>query len=175
MKSNTQRKLKRNIRLVACILFFSFILAPTIQAQKADGSSVTVSGKVTDSKNAPLEGVSIIIKGTNKGVVSNAQGLFTIKNVPENAKLVLSTLGFLTIEHPVKSGEFVSLALTEQLSQLSDVVVTGYGSSKKKDLTGAITQVKATQFENENPKSVQDMLRGNAAGLDVGFDPSTKG
>jgi len=119
--------------------------------------------------------VSIIIKGTNKGVVSNAQGLFTIKNVPENAKLVLSTLGFLTIEHVVKSGEFVSLALTEQLSQLSDVVVTGYGTSKKKDLTGAITQVKATQFENENPKSVQDMLRGNAPGLDVGFDPSTKG
>jgi TonB-dependent outer membrane receptor, SusC/RagA subfamily, signature region len=58
---------------------------------------------------------------------------------------------------------------------LNEVVVTGYGTAKKRDLTGAIVQVKASQFENENPKSVQDLLRGNAPGLDVGFDPSTKG
>jgi outer membrane receptor for ferrienterochelin and colicin len=55
------------------------------------------------------------------------------------------------------------------------VVVVGYGTSTKKDLTGAISQIKATQLENENPRSVQDMLRGNAPGLNVGFDPSTKG
>jgi TonB-dependent SusC/RagA subfamily outer membrane receptor len=55
------------------------------------------------------------------------------------------------------------------------VVVVGYGTQKKKDLTGAVSQVKATTFENENPRTVQDLLRGNAPGLDVGFDPSTKG
>ncbi len=69
----------------------------------------------------------------------------------------------------------IDIALTEVVFSLNEVVVTGYGTAKKKDLTGAIAQVKASQFENENPRTVQDLLRGNAAGLDVGFDPSTKG
>ncbi len=134
-----------------------------------------VSGKVTDAKNTPLEGVSVLIKGTNKGVTTNAQGVFSFTNVPENASLVFSTVGFLVKEVPVKGQTSLTVILTEQVSGLSDVVVVGYGTSTKKDLTGAISQVKAAQLENENPRTVQDMLRGNAPGLNVGFDPSTKG
>lgn len=136
---------------------------------------ITVNGTVTDSKNLPLEGVSVFVKGTKKGVVTNAQGAFTIKDVPENSKLVFTFTGYSTIEAAVITGEPLKVSLTEEVSGLNDVVVIGYGTQKKKDLTGAISQVKATQLENENPRSVQDMLRGNAPGLDVGFDPSTKG
>jgi TonB-linked SusC/RagA family outer membrane protein len=135
----------------------------------------TVTGKVSDSRNAPLEGVSVTIKGTKRGVTTNAQGMFTITNVPENGTLVFSSTGFGSKEVSVRGGGPVNVSLTEQVSGLNDVVVVGYGTRTKKDLTGAISQVKATQLENENPKSVGDMLRGNAPGLDVGFDASTKG
>ena len=134
-----------------------------------------ITGKVTDSKNAPLEGVSVLIKGTKRGVTTNAQGQFTINNVPENAHLVFSYTGFGVQEVTVTGKTSITVSLAEQVSGLNDVVVVGYGTSTKKDLTGAISQVKATQLENENPRSVQDMLRGNAPGLNVGFDPSTKG
>src|SRR5258706_717533 len=175
MKPNSTaiRNSKRILCYLAYILCCVCLFVPAIQAQKAQ--SITISGKITDSKNSPLEGVSVAIKGSKKGIVSDAQGQFTIKNVPENGSLIFSIVGFTKKEVAVKNGEFLSLTLTEQVSDLGEVVVTGYGTAKKKDLTGAIAQVKASRFENENPKSIQDMLMGNASGLDVGFDPSTKG
>ncbi len=136
----------------------------------------TITGKVTDSKNAPLDGVSVQIKGTNRGVTTNASGVFTITNVPDNGTLVFSYTGFTSREVSVKGkGNTINVSLTEQVSGLNDVVVIGYGTRAKKDITGAVSQVKATQLENENPRSVGDMLRGNAPGLDVGFDGTTKG
>ncbi|MBI1692444.1 MAG: TonB-dependent receptor plug domain, partial [Bacteroidetes bacterium] len=147
---------------------------PTSRFNTAPPSTVT--GRVTDAKNAPMEGVTVVIKGTNKGVTTNASGLFTFPNVPDNATLVFSYTGYGTKEVSVKGkSDAINVSLTEQVSGLGDVVVVGYGTARKKDLTGAVVQVKATQFENENPRSVQDMLRGNAPGLDVGFDASTKG
>lgn len=136
----------------------------------------TLNGKVTDSKNQPLEGVSVTIRGTKKGVTTNAQGAFVLKNVDEHAILVFSYTGFVNKEIPLRgnAGNLVVM-MEEQSLQLNDVVVIGYGTQTKKDLTGAVAQVKATQLENENPRSVQDLLRGNAPGLDVGFDASTKG
>jgi len=135
----------------------------------------TVTGKVTDSKNAPLEGVSVLVKGSNKGVTTNASGSFTLNNVPDNATLVFSYTGFASKEVAVKGQASVSVSLTEKVSDLNDVVVVGYGTATKKDLTGAVSQIKATTLENDNPRSVGDILRGNAPGVDVAFDGSTKG
>ena len=134
-----------------------------------------VTGKVTDSKNAPLEGVSVTVKGTKRGVTTNAAGIFTLPNVPDNAILVFSYTGFTLKEIALKGQQEVNVSMVELVVGLNDVVVVGYGTRTKKDLTGAVTQIKATQLENENPKNVTDMLRGNAPGLDVGFDGSTKG
>lgn len=134
----------------------------------------TVTGKVSDSKNIPLEGVSVTIKGTKRGVTTNAQGVFTLTNVADNATLIFSFTGYGSKEVVSKGGP-INVSLNEEVSGLNDVVVVGYGTRTKKDLTGAVSQIKATQLENENPKTVQDMLRGNAPGLNVGFDPSTKG
>jgi len=135
----------------------------------------TVKGKVTDSKNAALEGVSVTIKGTRRGVTTNAAGVFSLPNVPENATLIFSYTGFTLKEVPVSGQTEVNISLVELVVGLNDVVVVGYGTRAKKDLTGAVSQIKATQLENENPKNVTDMLRANAPGLDVGFDGSTKG
>ncbi|MCW3087877.1 MAG: TonB-dependent receptor plug, partial [Sediminibacterium sp.] len=165
----------RGLLRLVCLLFFLGTSALSLEARVVNPPPVTITGKVMDTKRSPLEGVSVFVKGTNKGVVTDAQGNFTISNVPDNGTLVFSSTGFGTQEFSVRGKTTLSVSLAEQVSGLNDVVVVGYGTRTKKDLTGAITQVKATQLENENPKSVQDMLRGNAPGLDVGFDASTKG
>lgn len=182
-KTNALRALpSARIRQLVCVLFLLGSFSVTATAGRADyriaalkPPPVNVSGKVTDSKNAPLEGVSVTIKGSRRGATTNAQGSFTLNNVPDNATLVFSYTGFATQEVAVKGNASMNVSLVEQVSGLNDVVVIGYGTTTKKDLTGAVVQVKATQLENENPRSVQDMLRGNAPGLDVGFDASTKG
>jgi TonB-linked SusC/RagA family outer membrane protein len=157
---------------IACFLILFclplFLLAKT-------SPPLSVSGIITDSKKTPLSGVSIVIKGTKKGTVTGTDGRFILNDVPDNAVLLISHTGFGTQEIRVNGKATIDISLEEIVSSLNEVVVTGYGTAKKRDLTGAIAQVKASQFENENPKSVQDLLRGNAAGLDVGFDPSTKG
>ena len=162
----------KTLRQIACILFVSICLPLVLIAKPP---SLTVSGKVTDSKNAPLPGVSVLLKGTTRGTTTNSEGWYQLTDVPENGVLVFSFTGFGSKEISVNGKGTIDMSLTEIVSSLNEVVVTGYGTAKKKDLTGAIAQVKASRFENENPKSIQDMLRGNAAGLDVGFDPSTKG
>jgi hypothetical protein len=144
--------------------FFSFKLPPA-----------TITGKVTDSKNAPMDGVSVTIKGTKRGATTNASGAFSIPNVPENATLVFSFTGFANKEVAVKGTTPLSVSMTESVSGLNDVVVVGYGTATKKDITGAVSQIKATALENDNPRSVGDILRGGAPGVDVGFDGSTKG
>jgi TonB-linked SusC/RagA family outer membrane protein len=177
MKKNShayKHALTASLLRVVCLLLLLGASSLTLQARMANPPPATITGKVTDGKNAPMEGVNVTIKGTKRGVTTNAAGTFTIANVPENATLVFTYTGFADREMVVK-GTTVDVSLTETVTGLNDVVVVGYGTSTKKDLTGAITQVKATQLENENPRSVQDILRGNAPGLDVGFDGSTKG
>lgn len=160
------------LRQIGCFLFVSICLPLFLNARSP---FLTVSGKVTDSKNNPLPGVSVVLKGSKKGTTTNSAGLFQFADVPENGVLVFSYTGYGTQEISVKGKSTIDISLTEIVSSLNEVVVTGYGTAKKRDLTGAIVQVKATQFENENPKSMQDLLRGNAPGLDVAFDPGTKG
>lgn len=135
-----------------------------------------VTGHVTDAKGDPLAGATVTVKGTKRVVLTDANGDFTLKGVDEGATLVVSFAGYTAQEVSVKgvSGT-LTVKFADQQNQLGEVVVVGYGTRTKKDLTGAVAQVKATQFENENPRSVQDMLRGNAPGLDVGLNAGPKG
>ncbi len=177
MKKNSRACIhapRGNALKLLCFLFLFGSFAVSALAQTANFPA-TITGKVTDAKNAPMEGVSVLIKGTKRGVTTNATGSFTITNVPANATLVFGYTGFGDKEVVVKTTAPVTVSLAEQATGLNDVVVIGYGTATKKDLTGSVAQVKATQLENENPRSVQDILRGNAPGLDVGFDGSTKG
>ncbi len=135
----------------------------------------TVTGQIRDTKNEPLGGVSILVKGTTNGTTTNADGRFTLADVPDNGTLVISFTGYASQEIAVKGKtEFlVSMELTTL--NLDEVVVTGYGTRAKKDVTGAIAQVKVTQLENENPPSVQDALRGNVPGIVVTSSATAKG
>ncbi len=130
-------------------------------------TSRTVTGEIRDSKKAPLQGASVLLKGTTRGVSTDAEGRFVLSDVPDNGTLVLSSTGFTTMEVPVKGKTSISLNMAEAITNLNEVVVVGYGTRQKRDVTGAVAQVKVTQLENENPQSVQDALRGNVPGLNI--------
>lgn len=133
-----------------------------------------IKGVVKDKSGSPVPGVSIKIKGSKIAVASAQDGAYTIA-VPANSTLVYTAVGFATQEIPVNTRTQVDVSLGEEDNNLSEVVVIGYGTAQKKDVTGAISSVKATQLENENPNSVTDILRGNIPGLTVGFSTSAKG
>ncbi len=128
----------------------------------------TVTGQITDNKNVPIQGVSVLIKGSTKGVTTGADGRYSLTNVPPKSTLIFSYTGFATREISSRDlGPTLNIILQEQATNLNEVVVVGYGTQSKKDLTGAVSQVKVTQLENENPQSVQDALRGNVPGLSI--------
>ena len=158
--------LKIPLRSIFCnrlqLLFLILILPLLSLAQEQ-----TVSGLVKDKANTPLEGVTVVIKGTTRGTSTSQDGRFTLQNVPARGVLVFSSTGFATQEMPVNGRTTIDLTLEEQTTNLNEVVVIGYGTQQKKDLTGAIGSVKATKLENENPGNVQDILRGNVPGLNI--------
>ena len=154
------------------LLLFAFYLPLSLQASPPPH---TVTGQVTDSKNNPVVGASILLKGTRKGTTTNADGRFTLTDVPENGVLVISYSGLATQEITVNGKTVVNVSLSEAVSNLNEVVVIGYGTRQKKDVTGSVAQVKAERLENENPNSIQDILRGNIAGLNVSSSTSAKG
>lgn len=156
---------------IFCLLFFALLLPSLLIAQ----ATRTVSGNVLDSKKAPLQGVSITVKGTTRGTTTDADGHFVLPNVPDKGTLVVSSTGFTAQEIGVGSRTTFNVTLAEAVNALNDVVVIGYGTRQRRDVTGAVSQVKATQLENENPQSVQDLLRGNVPGLSVTSSPNAKG
>jgi hypothetical protein len=117
---------------------------------------ITVQGKVTSSENQePIPGVNIIIKGTTVGTVTDIDGNYTLRSPDDNATLIFSFIGYQPMEVPINSRSEINIILEPDVAQLSEVVVIGYGTQQKRDLTGAVSQVKATQLENENPNAIQ--------------------
>lgn len=161
----------QNVPPLFCLLFFALLLPALSMAQ----STRTVSGNVVDNKKAPLQGVSVTVKGTTRGTTTDADGHFVLPNVPERATLVISSTGFTAQEIGIGGRNTFNVTLAEAVNALNDVVVIGYGTRQRRDVTGAVSQVKATQLENENPQSVQDLLRGNVPGLSVTSSPNAKG
>ncbi len=136
--------------------------------------AITVKGKVSDSSGAPLPGVTVVVKGTSNGTITDNEGSFSISNVPGDGVLVFSFVGMKSQEVKVSGKTTISVMLEEETVGLDEVVAIGYGTAKKKDLTGSIAQIIPDRIANENPKTVQDVLRGTP-GLQVGYNASAKG
>jgi TonB-dependent starch-binding outer membrane protein SusC len=135
-----------------------------------------VIGTIKDSQTgAAMPGVNIQIKGTTLGTISDATGKFSLNVSDPNAVLIFSFIGYSTIEVPVAGKTIIDLDLESEVAGLDEVVVIGYGTMKKRDLTGSVSSVKTGQTENEKPQAIQDILRGNVAGLEVGLSTSAKG
>ena len=139
-------------------------------AQPQNGKYVT--GTVVDSQGEPVLGATVLVKGTTIGTTTDIDGNFSLD--PKGGEtLVISFIGYATQEIAAR-GTGLKVVLSDDAELLQDVVVVGYGSMRKKDLTGSVVQIKADKLADENPGTVQDLLRGQA-GLQIGYDASAKG
>ena len=135
--------------------------------------SYTLRGVVEDSTGEPLTGASVLVKGTTNGVATDIDGNFALK-VKNGDVISISYIGYKPQEIPVTGQNDIKVVLVEDTQMLEDVVVIGYGTARKKDLTGAVVQVNPDKIADQNPGSVQDVLRG-VPGLQIGYDSSAKG
>lgn len=136
-------------------------------AMIASAQSRTVSGKVTSADDGSgMPGVSIAEKGTSNGVMTDAEGNYTI-SVGSNAVLVFSFVGMVTQEVAVGSQTSLSISLVSDVTQLGEVVVTGYGQVEKKDVTGSIVAVSAKDFNRGVMTSPQDLIMGKIPGVSI--------
>lgn len=135
---------------------------------RMDARSIPITGKITeDSKNTPLEGVSISVKGTSKGTLTDKDGNFRLDVESENTVLVFSLVGYQTKEMTVGSRTDFQVSLTSQSQSLNDVVVVGYGTQKKSVVTGAISSVKAGDLESQPVYRLENALQGRTSGVTI--------
>ena len=127
----------------------------------------TVSGKVTDSNNQPLPGVTVILKGTTIGTVTNDEGKYSITQVSDNSTLQFSFVGMKTQEVMVAGENTISITMTEETIGLDEVVAIGYGTQKKNDLTGAISTVEQDRFNKGIVISPEQLLQGKVSGVNI--------
>lgn len=127
----------------------------------------TIKGQVTSEEdNVPLVGVSIHVKGTpSNGTITDFDGNYVLVTNQEDPILVFTYLGFKTLETQVVNGATVNVAMVPDISQLNEVVLIGYGSQKRKDLTGAVSSIKGEEIENLPIRSVDQALQGRSAGV----------
>ena len=133
-----------------------------------------VTGTVTDSAGEPIIGASVVVEGTTVGMTTGVDGDFSL-NVPANGKLVVSFLGYKTVTVPVAGKTAVNVTLEEDVAMLDDVVVIGYGVVKKRDLTGAVSSVKAETITMTPTSNPMEALQGRVAGLDITRDSGSAG
>ena len=126
-----------------------------------------IKGNVTDNTGQPLPGVAILEKGTNNGTTADFDGNYALTLSKKNAILVYSYLGFATQEIDVSGKTEMNIILMEDASQLEEVVVVGYGELSKKDLTGSITSVTVNETVAQQNTTVDQLLQGRAAGVQV--------
>ena len=138
---------------------------------------ISITGTVTDEHNDPLIGVNVQVKGTTIGAITDFNGQFTVAIPNRDAVLVFSFIGFITQEMTVGNRTSLTVRLREDISQLEEVVVVGYGTIKKSDLTGSVANVKADRLLDRPAVNVGQALSGKAAGVEIfenGGDPDGK-
>ena len=146
------------------MLMIVLLLGFTAFAQAQNISQLT--GTVTDDKGMPLPGVSVVIKGTTKGVATDFDGNFSLNNVPKGAVLEFSSVGYKTLDIKA-TGASLKVKLPEATQDLDEVVVVGYGTQKKGDVTTAITSVKTKDLDQRPVTSAAQAIQGRAAGIQV--------
>ncbi|TDU43045.1 TonB-linked SusC/RagA family outer membrane protein [Gelidibacter sediminis] len=148
-------------KLSRLLLVFSLFSFATVQGQ------ITVTGTVTDATNGgPIPGVNIMEKGTTNGVVSDFDGNYSIK-VNSNATLQFSYVGYAPQLIPVEGRQSIDVVMTEQSEGLNEVIVVGYGTQKKGNLTGAISTIDAEVLEDRPVSNVMQAIQGSAPGLQL--------
>jgi TonB-linked SusC/RagA family outer membrane protein len=127
----------------------------------------SVSGKVTDSNNQSLPGATVVIKGTTQGTITNADGDYTLGNIPEDATLVFSFVGMITQEIPVNGRTQINVNMEADYIGIEEVVAVGYGTMKKSDVTGSVSSVTPEQLVDRPVLNVGQALQNKISGVQV--------
>ncbi len=163
------RKMHR-LRMVCSFIFLS-VGFTGVQAKAFPGFSdlenlSVVTGTVFDETGAPLPGAAILIKGTSSGTITDLEGRFSV-DVDTNAILVISYLGYSSKEVPVNGQSTITIQMEPESSDLNEIVVVGYGTQKRSDVTGAIGSVKSENFNRGVISNPVDLLQGKVAGVNI--------
>jgi len=145
---------------VMTITLFLIVGMVSAHAQK------DITGYVSDGK-VPIPGASIVVKGTSKGTATDFDGNFSLENVGSNDVLVISSIGFVPQEVSVGNNSFIEITLVEDTQKLGEVVLVGYTTQKKSDLTGAVAVVDVEKLEKTRVPNVSQALQGQVAGVQV--------
>lgn len=140
---------------------------------------MNISGTVTNESGETLIGVNVLVKGTNKGTATDFEGHFNLEDVDENAVLVVSYIGYQTLEVPVAGKSTFTITLKMDSQLLDEVVVVGYGTQKKVNLTGAVDQVTKKSLANRQSSNLSQLLQGASPALNFsvnnsGFQPGAE-
>ena len=161
-------KRTKNVMKYLVVMFLLSIFPSWVMAQ-----NVTVRGTVTDH-DGPVIGATVKVKGTSNGAVTDLDGNYTI-SVPKGVTLQFAYVGYLTKEMKVAGNDKIDIILAEDAEQLSEVVVVGYGQMKRSDLTGSVVSVNSKAIEKSVPTSVDQVLQGRAAGVQIQANTGTPG
>lgn len=134
-----------------------------------------VTGTVTDENGDKLPGVSVLVKGTQRGALTNTDGVYSISVPDDNAVLVFSFVGFITAELPVGNRTKLDVKLVSDNKALEELVVIGYGTARKSDLTGSVGSVKEDQLRERPSPSLNQSLQGKISGVQVNVNSGRPG
>lgn len=162
------RKLLYQRKLLLTLVFINLILST------ATAQTISISGTVKDEKGLAIPSVSVSIKGSVGGVVANQNGEYKL-NASANSILVFTYLGFIPQEIAVANRKIINLVLRENISNLDQVIVVGYGTQTKREIAGAISSISAKTIEERVPVSIFDVFQGAAAGVRVASDSGAPG
>ena len=173
LKSNSERCLtfkrlrpnifQKNLWLVFFTLLFFLFSLPGVFAQDVK----QITGTVKDAKDSSLPGVTIVIKGTAQGTVTDSNGNYLLNNVSSDATLVFSFVGMQTKEVPVGNQTRINISLEEETIGLEEVVAVGYGVQRKVSITNAVSSIDSEQLSTRNSTNINQALQGKLPGLTI--------
>ncbi|MEL7588142.1 MAG: TonB-dependent receptor [Prolixibacteraceae bacterium] len=129
--------------------------------------NIPISGRVVDSSGMPLPGVTVVIKGTAVGTITDTEGAYSLSNVPNNGILEFSFVGMRTLVVNADRRSIINIALEEETIGIEEVVAVGYGSIRKSDLTGSVSRVKVEDLTDRPATSVEQLLQGQVSGVQI--------
>ena len=149
--------------------------AGTVDEVMAVQQGKKVTGVVVDGTGEPVIGANVVVKGTTNGTITDFDGNYTIEGVPADGILVISYIGYLSQEIPVGNQSMIKVTLKEDTQTLDEVVVVGYGTMKKSDVTGSISTAKGDDLVKNQSFSALDNLRGKVSGVNIFSNSSQPG
>ncbi|MCH4553425.1 SusC/RagA family TonB-linked outer membrane protein [Aestuariibaculum lutulentum] len=146
---------------------YLFMILTLFFVSYANAQSIEIKGNVKDGSGVPIPGVNILQKNTANGTVSDFDGNFTISNIEIGSTLTFSYVGYITQDIVVANDSFFNIQLQEDLAKLDEVVVIGYGTQTKKEITGAVSVLGAETIEELKPTRIEQALQGQVAGVNI--------